>query len=542
MRTRIRHIHLLLIVAGLTATLSGCQNRKGMFGSDNWNRNGFANTFLNGNNPYLYAGMNGQVVGYLVAGNTNLNIGQQNNGPPIDPQTGGVKPADGTGAGAGGVFGGATAASQAPGCTLKIAAISPENYYSGSNQNFAGVYHETGMPSSGRGIYQTGVKFPVTCDKESEVAATQSAFYVTGGATSNFLWAFRTDSNGAPRGQPVSYNIGPSTKISASPSGHIAVITNGGRDLTLFFEGRIGGDGGWVADKYHSIPAQNGSLFTDVAIDDRQGAIYVGEKIPGGQGRVSIYRLTDAYNGVFRPAFDSMAYLNHRTMYNFESNLPNETAVAYLFRQAMPLKVKNNNGLTGIFTTAGHPFFMETGLGLSPEETASKTPEQLNEIYQNNRESMTVQDIRVFDPFQVSYHTSSSYVQPAFKYKDFAIGNNMAYLITEQGTLYSIYVSSDYQFDASTPWENRLNMGMRLNSIEMSYDLQYAIVTGSSGLSIGRVSGNNLIFSSTGRPDIQETAEIIHAAGLAKINKIPLPQAPAADAVAQDGEKPKPTS
>jgi len=177
--------------------------------------------------------------------------------------------------------------------------------------------------------------------------------------------------------------------------------------------------------------------------------------------------------------------------------------------------------LTGILTTAGRPFFMETGLGLSPEETANKTPEELNEIYTNQQEQLTVQDIRVFDPFQTSYHSSSSFTQPGFQFKDFAVGQNTAYLINEQGTLYTVFIGSDYQHDASTPWENRLNMGMRVNSIEMSYDLKYAIIAGTGGLSIGRVSGNNLIFNAIGRPDITD-GEVIHAAGLAKINRIPL--------------------
>jgi hypothetical protein len=532
-----RHKHLILIVAGLATVLSGCQNRKnGMFGSDNWGRNGYANAFLNrGVNPYLYANSGGQVVGYLVYNQSaGLGMGQQQAGANLNPAAGGVQGGGQTqttgGNSAGGIQGGSTIASNGTPCLLKVAAISPDNYSVSSNQNFGSVYHETGMPSSGRGVYQTGVKFPITCGKDSEIAGTQNGFYASGGSTDDNFWAYRTDTNGAPRGAPSAFKIGPTTKVTASPSGHIAVITNGGRELTLFRENRIGGDGGWVADKYHSIPAQNGALYTDVVIDDKQGAVYAGMKYASGAGMVQIYRLNDVFEGQFNPRFNSAyidQYMQPNSIFNFQNNFPNEATVSHLFRSANPIKLKNNNGLTGIFTNAGRPFFMETGIGLSPEETVNKTPEELDEIYKNN-ESLTVQDIRVFDPFQTSYHTNSTYVQPNFQFKDFAVGNNTAYLMNEQGTIYTVFVGSDYQHDASTPWENRLNMGMKLNTIEMSYDLKYAIIAGSNGISVGRVSGNNLIFASTGRPDISENAEVIHAAGLAKINRIPLVNQPAA--------------
>lgn len=529
MRNSNRHKHLILIVAGLASALSGCQNKKnGIFGSDNWGRNGYANAFLNhGVNPYLYANSGGQVVGYLVY-NQGTGLGMSTpGGTGYNPAAGGVQSAGGAGGGsnAGGIQGGTSIASNGTPCLLKVAAISPDNYSVSSNQNFGSVYHEAGLPSSGRGIYQTGVKFPITCGKDSEIAGTQNGFYASGGSSDDNFWAYRTDTNGAPRGAPTAFKVGPTTKVTASPSGHIAVITNGGRELTLLRENRIGGDGGWIADKYHSIPAQNGALYTDVVIDDIQGAVYASLKLPAGAGAVHIYRLNDLYEGQFNPRFNS-EYINQYTqpnsIFNFQNNIPNETTVAQLFRGANGTKIKNNNGLTGIFTTAGRPFFMETGLGLSPEETLNKTPEELDEIYKNSSEGLTVQDVRVFDPFQTSQHSNSPYVQPGFQYKDFAVGNNTAYLMSEKGVVYTVFVGSDYQHDASTPWENRLNIGMKLNTIEMSYDLKYAIITGSSGLSIGRVSGNNLIFASIGRPDIQENAEVIHAAGLAKINLIPL--------------------
>lgn len=536
MKISFRHICMTLIIAGLVSGLTSCQNRQnGMFGSNNWGRNGYVNSFLNrGVNPYLYANAGGQVVGYLVYNqSTGINGINQQPGANLNPAAGGVQGGGGNiaggGASAGGIQGGVTMNSAGTPCLLKVAAVSPDNYTYSSNQNFAPIYNETGMPSSGRGVYQIGVKFPVTCGRDSEIAGTQNGFYSTGGSASDSFWSYRTDTNGAPRGAPTAFKIGPNTKVSASPSGHIAVITDGGRSLTLFMENRIGGDGGWIADKYHSIPAQNGALYTDIAIDDRQGALYAGLKLPGGAGAVHIYRLNDIYNGQFNPRFNSMyinQYVNQpNSIFNFQHNLPSETSVEHLFRSANPIKIKNNNGLTGIFTNAGRPFFMETGLGLSPEETANKTAEELSDIYQNRSNELTVQNINVFDPFQTSYHSNSPYVQPTFQFKDFAVGQNTAYLITEQGTLYTVFIGTDYQHDASTPWENRLNMGMRVNTIEMSYDLKYAIIAGSNGLSIGRVSGNNLIFNAVGRPDIQD-GEVIHAAGLAKINRIPLPAQP----------------
>ncbi|MEZ4845654.1 MAG: hypothetical protein R2877_01405 [Bdellovibrionota bacterium] len=181
--------------------------------------------------------------------------------------------------------------------------------------------------------------------------------------------------------------------------------------------------------------------------------------------------------------------------------------------------------MTGVFTTQGHPFFMETGLGLDPSETYNRTPEELNDMYANaSDEQLTVQDIRVIDPFQTGYHGNSPYTQPAnstVQFKDFAVGNNMAYMITEQGTVYTMQIDMDQPLDASTPWERRLNMGMRLNTIEMSYDLRYAIIAGTAGVTVGNVVGNNLVLNSTGRPDIQENGNVIHATSLAKVARAP---------------------
>lgn len=540
MNNRFRHIHLLLIVATIASGLSGCQNRKnGLFGSDNWGRNGYANQFLNSalNQNAL---SDGRVIGYIVynQGSTLGLGGQPTNNIPNNP-AGGVQPLNnptGPNSGAGGIAGGTMNASQQTPCMLKILSGSTQ-FYPASNQSFGGQYHETYSPTSGQPFYAVGASLPITCGKDSEIAASATAFYVTGGSNNNNVWVYRMNRDGIPLGASPPIAVNAPTKISASSSGHIAVIADNGHSLVLMFEGRVGGDGGRIADIYRTIPAQNNAVYTDVVIDRAQGGIYVGMKLPGGAGRVLVMDIGAAFNGTYNngvsvtngfsnTAFDSF---NPRSAYNFEHNLPNETSVDYLFRAAMPTKLKNNNGLTGIFTAAGHPFFMETGLGLNPEDTVGKTPQEMNDIYMRNAD-MKVQDIRVFDPFQIANHTNSSYVQPGYQFKDFAVGNNFAYLITERGTLYTIYVKSD-SFDASTPIETHLPLG-RLNTIEMSEDQKMAVVTGAAGLSIGRVSGNNIIFSSTGRPDVTENGEVIHAAILEKVYKkaVQQPVANATDA------------
>ncbi|MEZ4845653.1 MAG: hypothetical protein R2877_01400 [Bdellovibrionota bacterium] len=325
-----RHIPLLL-TAVLSIALSGCQNRQnGLFGSNNWGRNGYANAFLNtGVNPYL--GGDGQVIGYLVYNQYSTGV---STAPSVNPQTGGVETGGSQTSGAGGIQGGTQQTTGQTPCTFKTASVAPYAYVQGSNQNFASMYNETSFPSSGRGVYQTGGRLGVTCGLDSEVAATQNTFFISGGSNSNQLWMYRTNSMGAPIGYNTSLTVGPNTKIAASPSGHVAVITNNGNTLTLLAENRIGGDGGRVADQLHSIPAPNGSKFMDIVIDDRQGALYAGMQLPGNAGQILIFRLEDVYNGVFRPVFNS------RTQYNFSNNLPNETSVSLLFRQALPTRLK----------------------------------------------------------------------------------------------------------------------------------------------------------------------------------------------------------
>jgi hypothetical protein len=519
--TKHKRIQLLLMVAVLSTALSSCQNRKnGLFGSDNWGRNGYSNAFLNtGVNPYIYSG-EGQVIGYLVQ---SQGIGASTVQSSVSPQSGGVQPVQnnaGPNYGAGGIAGGAQQSSGETPCTFKVAAVSPISYSQGSNQNFASMYNEAAFPSSGRGVYQTGGQLGVTCGLDSEVAATQTTFFITGGSNSNYLYAYRANSMGASLGNHTVFTIGPNTKVTASPSGHAVAITNNGASLMPLMENRIGGDGGRVADQLLSIPAQNGAKFVDVVIDDRQGAVWASMKYPDGTGQVLIFRLIDLFSGVNTPVFNSMQlYVNRQSVYNFNHNLPSETAVQYLFRQAMPLKIKNNNGMTGVLTASGHPFFMETGLGLDPALTVNKSPEDLNEIYQTTTESdMTVQEINVFDPFQTGYHSSSPYTQPTFQYKDFVVArDDVAYFVTEKDAVYAINLKDP--MGASTPRERRLNMGMRINTIEMSYDLKYAIIAGSNGVTIGNDVGGNLVFNSTGRPDIQD-ANVIHASALAKVTKV----------------------
>lgn len=535
MNNRIRHIGTLLIVAAVVSGLSGCQNRRtGIFGSDNWGRNGYANYFLNGGvNPNALA--EGRVIGYVVYGQQANLLNQQSSGSvPYNGQAGNVQPMNngsGPTVGAGQVAGGSNIASQQTPCMLKIISGSTVNMNSGSNQSFGNMYHESLYPTSGQPFYAVGARQPITCGKDTEIAGTAGAFYVTAGGNGNNLWVYRFNQMGVPLGFDPSFALTRPTKIAASSSGHIVAISNwdpakgGGRSLTMIRENRVDQNGAWIADKFHEIPAQNGSVYTDVAIDRQQGAIYVGLKYADGAGQVLIMRISDAFEGTFNPIFNSrFGNMNARSQYNFTHNLPNETAVDYLFRAAMPVKVKNNNGLTGIQTAMGHPFFMETGLGYRPEDTHNKTHEELNDIYSSHN-GESVQDIRVFDPFQISSHASSTYTQPGFKFKDFVVGNNMAFLITEQGVLYTVAATAD-AFDASTPWENHLNMGQRLNTIEMSEDQKIAVVTGSAGLSIGRVQGNNMIFASTGRPDVTETGEVIHAAVLEKVYKTAPKQAP----------------
>lgn len=532
MNKRIKHIRTLLMVAAITAAFSGCQNRKnGIFGSDNWGRNGYANYFLNsGVNPNAIG--EGRVIGYVVYGqgmNSTSSV-------PYNGTAGNVQPLNNTSSGptvgAGQIAGGSTMASQQTPCMMKIVSGSTLNFNSGSNQSFGNMYHESLYPTSGQPFYAVGARQPITCGKDTEIAATAGSFYVTAGANGNNIWAYRFNQMGIPLGFNPDFVLTRPTKIAASSSGHIVAISNwdaakqGGHSLTMIYEGRVDTNGAWIADKYHEIPAQNGAVWTDVAIDRQQGVIYAGLKYADGAGQVLIMRIADAFEGTFNPIFNSrFGNMNSKTQYNFSHNLPNETAVDYLFRAAMPIKIKNNNGLTGVQTAMGHPFFMETGLGYNPEETYNKTHEELNDIYLSGQ-NQSVQDIRVFDPFQISAHASSTYTQPGFKFKDFAVGNNMAYLITEQGVLYIIAATVD-AYDASTPWENHLNMGQRLNTIEMSEDQKIAVITGSAGLSIGRVQGNNLIFASTGRPDVSESGEVIHAAVLEKVYKAAAPKQPA---------------
>lgn len=531
MKNRNGHIQLLLMVAVLAA-LSGCENRRnGLFGSDNWGRNGYSNAFLNtGVNPYLNG--DGQVVGYLVH-NQSANGGAIA-GANLNPQAGGVQTGgSGANGGAGGIEGGATQTSGETPCTFKVASVSPSAYAQGSNQNFAGMYNETAFPSSGRGIYQTGGKLGVTCGTDSEVAATQTTFFISGGSNSNTIWMYRANTLGAALGTHGQLSVGPTTKITASPSGHVAAVINNGSAIALIVENRIGGDSGRIADFLSTIPAPNGWKYTDVVIDDRQGALYAG-LTAGGVGQVAIFNIHEAYG--FRATFQATRdkynnktapVFSSQSMQNFNNNMPNETAVSYMFRQAMPTILKNNNGLTGVFTSAGHPFFMETGLGLDPTDTYNRTPEELNDIYANASDAeLTVQDIRVMDPFQTGYHGSSPYVQQGFKYKDFAVGNNVAYMITEQGGLYTIGIDFDNPTDASTPRERRLNMGLRPKTIEMSYDQKFAIIAGTGGVAVGNVVGNNLIFSATGRADIQD-GDVIHATALAKVPREVVPPAAA---------------
>lgn len=525
-----RPIKIVVVAAVLASFLAGCQNRRtGIFGSDNWGRNGYANQFLtNPLNPNTLA--DGRAIGYVVYNqSSNGGFARQGANVPFNGNAGGVRNNNnpqGPNGNAGGVAGANGALSVQTPCMLKVASGSSQTLYSGSNQSFGNAYNESYLPSSGQPFYAIGLRQPITCGKDTEIAATAGAFYITSGSGGNNLWIYRFSNQGIPVGTSPNFAINAPTKVAASSSGHIVVISNNGKSLSLIYEGRVDPTGNWIPDTYHTIPATNNSTFTDVAIDRQQGAIYVSERLVGGGGRVQILPIGAAYNGMYNMGLSNSlmntdALLNARTAYNFANNLPSETAMSFLFRDSSPLKVKNNNGLTGIFTTAGHPFFMVTELGLSQAETQNRTMQELNDIYASGAENMHVQKLDIFDPFLTSSNSNSPYTQPQsyqsrYRYKDFAVGKDLVYLISDQGTLSTMYASPDYTIDATTPWVTQLAVG-RANTIEMSEDQKIAVVTGSIGLQIGRVAGNNLIFSSTGRPDISETGEVIHAAVLEKV-------------------------
>lgn len=509
MKNRIPHISTLLILAGAVSIFSGCQNRNGILGSDNWNRNGYGNYLNgatgNGTNRFYNSdgslGFSGQAVAYLTF---NQGGGASTQSPTVyNPSAGGVQTSTGTQGQTGGVAGGVAGSTTGTSCLLKIASITPGGYSNGY-----------GYPNSGALLVPTGGKFPVPCDRNSEVAATANAFYSTGGLGSQFLNVYRTDATGATFGAPQTIAVGPNTQVAASPSGHIAVVTNGGHTLTLLFEARSDNFGGRIADKYHEIPYPNETI-QDVIIDDRQGGLYVGTKFPDGAGRVYIYNLHEAFNGRYIPFMDSRAY------HNYAFNFSDETAADFLFRSVNPVKLKNYDGLTGMFMSNGKPMFMKTMLSLDSSALEAKTPEEQTDIFQSQRDDAIVSEIRIFDPFQLS-HMSSPYTQVSNsynQYKDFEVGNNVAFLLTNND-VQTIQINEERPMDANTPWVNRLNRGS-LTSLVMTYDRKYLIVNGINGLSAARIDGGNAIFSTQNVHDIQD-GEVISSAGLAKIYKQPV--------------------
>ncbi len=525
-KTYSRHLRLPILLMGLVAVFSGCQNR----GTGLWGSQGYSERFLNDpRNMNYFASLGGDAVGYIVYGNSNVSLptqGGQGQGGAPNRNAGGVKGQNGQN-NAGEVAGGSGNAATGTPCTFKVSSASPANLVYGSAQNYGQRYYETSQPSSGRGIYAPVFSAPINCSRDSEVAATANAFYVTAGSNGEHVFVYKVNLLGAYQSNQALYVPGGPTRIAASPSGHIAVVHNGNQ-ISFFLEDRMGGDGSWVADALHTKTYPANEKVEDVVIDDRQGGMYVVTSVKGGMGKFYVYNMHEAFMGIYRPYFNSWDYLNQRNYNNFTMNQDETVFASTLFQFTGLYRLKNFDGLTGIMTSAGRPMFSKTILQINAN---AKTTEELDQQYQD----AIVGDIRIFDPFMLSQQQQQSqWVQQngsLAQYKDFAVGNNVTYLLQESGTVVTAFVDEFYPIDMATPITGRAYVG-RANTIEMSYDQRYAIITGTTGLSIARVAGNNLVFASNGRPDISESAEVIHAASLGKVTTTPVPAAPAEEAPA----------
>lgn len=526
-----RHISLSVILTAATV-LSSCQNRNnGINGSNNWNRNAYANKVLSQPRNSTYFALNGsQVLGYITQGSAGVVPGVSAGGV----QAGGVVRGPGaTGQGtAGGIVGGSIPASLGAACSFKMAAVSPTAYLQGSTQNFGYGLNESNYPSSGRGVYQLGNSYPVNCGPDSEVAATKNTFYVTSGASGQNIFVFRVSSTGAVIGSSAIPSNGP-TKIAASPTGHIAVVENGGRTLRFFMETGIGGDGSFIPREVANMPILGNQFVKDVVIDAKQGGMYVAQQLPGGGRSIKVYGLQAAFQGIFQSFYDSQSAFGANMgpqFRNISYNMDEATTANIFNVGASPVAIKNFDGLTGILLSTGKPFFLETQLSKPSSEISGAAPQITNpsdaqqradaqQYYQNVADDGVVSAIYAYDPFQVGFNNGSPYTQAGFRFLDIAVGDNFMYGIS-QGSVYSCFVGKDYQYDCATPRQISVSYLGQLRHIDMSPDQTFAYVSGSGGLSIGNRIGNYLTFSPVGRADIIDN--VIHAAALAKDTSAPV--------------------
>ncbi len=336
----------------------------------------------------------------------------------------------------------------------------------------------------------------VRCSPDSQITATSNGFFISAGSQLNHSTYLPMTTYGAAV-SPVLIPTGPITKIDGDISGYIvARYAEGSKKehvvLIMYELGR--NQNRPTASRVDELEFHNHQI-KDLAIDHNTGQVQIAATT-GGIGKLLQFDLNahSGYEGVSNALMRQAANMPYGTQVNpgyidgYQN--PGYSERAYYLASA-PRAIANFDGLTAVLDHHG-AFIVEELYG-----------EDVNNVFTTpNNQTMTLPDdfigARATYLKTANFHTANPNIQSrAFRnYQDIAVGNNVFYLLSPNGRIFTFYNDTTY----SPSGNNGLSLNMKADTINLDNNAHLMAVSGPDAIRIFSTNayGDNVIPISQG--------------------------------------------